>query len=411
MRWFLCLLLLPAALCAMNGAAEIGVGAKSKGMGGVGVALPQDSFAAAHNPAGTVWLCNRGDIGLGYTFQSADVFTYTISTGLVEPELSGRSTRGLWFPELGVIWHPHKCHALGLMGFVVGAMQVHYPRDLFNLGDSTPLILEAYTVFFTPSWSWRFSPGQSIGLAVNIAFQTFSSNVNTGGANSSAFWNRQNQSFVADGEFDGTAGASLRFGWLGHFFHRLQVGLSYQTKSWSGKLSTYKGWIPNAGDLKWPAQVAAGFSWTFCHNWVVAFDYLCTFWQDVKGWGNTNFALNPRQGSPQGPGFGWRDRSVVKVGTAWTPWRCCTLRLGYNYGPTPIKSREVFRNQATMQVVEHHITLGATACLGCGEFTGYYYHGFKKSVKGSAPYDVSSIYTANLSNSQNGFGFEYGARF
>src|SRR4030065_652539 len=52
------------AAIASNGFFAIGQGTKSKGMGGVGIALPQDSLASAANPAGMVFLGDRFDIGM-----------------------------------------------------------------------------------------------------------------------------------------------------------------------------------------------------------------------------------------------------------------------------------------------------------------------------------------------------------
>ncbi|MDE2353380.1 MAG: long-chain fatty acid transporter, partial [Betaproteobacteria bacterium] len=49
---------------ATNGYFAIGYGQKSVGMGGVGIALPQDALAAASNPAGMVWVGDRTDLGL-----------------------------------------------------------------------------------------------------------------------------------------------------------------------------------------------------------------------------------------------------------------------------------------------------------------------------------------------------------
>ena len=43
-----------------------GYGVKAQGMGGVGIALPQDALAAATNPAGMAWVGNRLDVGLNW---------------------------------------------------------------------------------------------------------------------------------------------------------------------------------------------------------------------------------------------------------------------------------------------------------------------------------------------------------
>lgn len=51
---------------ATNGYFEHGYGIKSQGIGGVGIALPQDGLAAAANPAGTAFVGNRVDAGLSW---------------------------------------------------------------------------------------------------------------------------------------------------------------------------------------------------------------------------------------------------------------------------------------------------------------------------------------------------------
>jgi long-chain fatty acid transport protein len=49
---------------ATNGYFSHGYGVKSQGLGGVGIALPQDSLAAATNPAGLGLVGDRVDVGL-----------------------------------------------------------------------------------------------------------------------------------------------------------------------------------------------------------------------------------------------------------------------------------------------------------------------------------------------------------
>jgi long-chain fatty acid transport protein len=49
---------------ATNGYFQHGYGIKSQGMGGVGIALPQDALAAATNPAGMAFIGDRYDLGV-----------------------------------------------------------------------------------------------------------------------------------------------------------------------------------------------------------------------------------------------------------------------------------------------------------------------------------------------------------
>ncbi len=51
---------------ARVGTFDVGYGSKSRGMGGCAVALPQDTYVGAINPAGMVWIGNRLDAGFQF---------------------------------------------------------------------------------------------------------------------------------------------------------------------------------------------------------------------------------------------------------------------------------------------------------------------------------------------------------
>ena len=72
---------------ATNGYFSHGYGIKAKGMGGVGIALPQDALAAATNPAGMAMVGSRMDFGLDL-FMPDRTATWTVSpAGLGSPPL------------------------------------------------------------------------------------------------------------------------------------------------------------------------------------------------------------------------------------------------------------------------------------------------------------------------------------
>ena len=78
MKPLLALSLLTAAAnaTATDGYFAHGYGVKSQGMGGVGIALPQDAIAAASNPAGMGLIGDRMDVGMTYNFKKNDKRKY-----------------------------------------------------------------------------------------------------------------------------------------------------------------------------------------------------------------------------------------------------------------------------------------------------------------------------------------------
>lgn len=84
-RWLAFTLLLAIPAFATDGYFSTGYGVKQQGQGGAGIALPQDSLAAATNPAGMVFVGDRFDFGLTWfrPIRGASI------TGSENPQLDG----------------------------------------------------------------------------------------------------------------------------------------------------------------------------------------------------------------------------------------------------------------------------------------------------------------------------------
>jgi len=409
-------LLLPVCLFATNGASDIGVGAKSKGMGGVGIALPQDAFASAFNPAGLVRVGNRGDVGLGYIQQTGFQRVYDIQTGATFEAITGKnSSRSLWFPELGLVWRYCANQSVGFAAFVRGAQSTRFEFKAFeNLGASIPSRFSGYSIFFVPSWSWGITPCISVGLAINGMVQTHSNNVDYSGLDSSIAPNLPNGSFLGPGRVDTAGGVSVRGGVLAAPAHWLNLGITYQTPALMSKLSSYSGQWPDGGYWDWPSEMGAGVA-VCCDSLLFSIDWVYLFWSDTTTWGNSfvfaegqTGGFQYKTGSRFGPGFGWRDQTVWKFGFSWTPCRCLTFRGGYNFGNTPQLGEEAFLNRLTFATVQHHVTVGVSWTICALELSAYYYHGFKGRVKGRGPFFVGSSDTADVVNHQNAVGISVG---
>lgn len=408
------MLAVPGVGYATNGMNDIGVGAKSKGMGGVGIALPQDAFAAAHNPAGMVYLGCRYDLGLGYVFQDAYESAVTTSTGFIPFRF--KSDEGLWYPEIAFNWNYIPCQSLGVTAYIYGAIDTVY-----DVPERVAQSYEFYSVFLSPSWSWQFTCAHSVGVAFNVAWNGL--RASSQGTAPTLFPVVTSRSlypdYVVNNGTDWELGVGIRVGWLGRLSRCLRVGATFQTKTWMGKFKKYQGLHVDDGNYDLPAEAGIGIVWDICPCLTLAFDFVDRFWNTSK-----TFDHNSRQpngqfwgggatnvfGSESGIGFGWRDQPIYKIGLAY---RCCrwTFRIGWNHGDGPIgAATETRLNTLTQCVIEDHVTVGATWCTCCGELTAYYYHGFKHHLRGFDSGENPAI-NYNLENIQNGVGVSYGARF
>lgn len=92
----------PAAALATTGYFSHGYGLKAKGMGGVGIALPQDALAPATNPAGLGFIGSRLDAGLDWfrPIRSSEIVG-NIFPG-VNGTYDGSGQKNFYIPEFGV---------------------------------------------------------------------------------------------------------------------------------------------------------------------------------------------------------------------------------------------------------------------------------------------------------------------
>jgi long-chain fatty acid transport protein len=90
-------------------------------------------------------------------------------------------------------------------------------------------------------------------------------------------------------------------------------------------------------------------------------------------------------GTNDGPGFGWQDVDVFRLGVQYRIDPTWTVRAGYNRSDNPITSRDVTINILAPGTVQDHVTLGFSYAIDkASEITAMYGHAFKKEVTGSS---------------------------
>lgn len=399
MRRLLYLIILSgfATLSAANGLLQIGYGAKSKGMGGVGIALPQDTFAAAMNPAGMICLGRRGDVGLHWTKSLGNA--YFTDTGGITTRFHSRPN--LFFPEFGVVY-PFGCQSFGLTLVVNGNWVAAYRQPVPGFG-TTNLRCEYGQFNLIPSWSWRINRYNAVGVGLNMMYARFKANgLQTIALSSIAPAN------VTHEHYDWRGGVGIRFGWLLTICPAFKVGLTYQTKTWMSNFQRYRGLIPLAGQVDLPSQLGLGLAWQPHQRFVVSLDAIKICWTNGRFFKNELTAANALlYGANNGPGLGWRDMLVVKVGAALQVTKGFVIRGGYNGGEQPVASSSVFLNTLTLATVQHHVTVGATYCFCLGELSFDYIHGFNRQVRGT---DLAGN-PVRLEAQEDSVGVSFGRRF
>ena len=411
------LLCLPGLALATSGYFATGYGVKSAGMGGVGIALPQDGLAAATNPAGTAFVGDRLDLGLTWFAPKRS----TEITGSQIPGLNGdydgNDKSNFFIPELGYVkqFSPQLSGSVAIYGN--GGMNTDYATNpLTAFGGNGNAGVDLSQLFITPSVAYKITPDHSIGLGVNIAYQRFKAY----GIPPMFGMFSESPSNMSDNGYDSAWGWGGRIGYTGKITPELTIGATYATKTYMGSFDKYQGLFAEQGGFDIPANWGLGVAWKAIPALTLAFDYQRIQYSGVKSIANpienlfpiTQFGPSNQFGSNNGPGFGWEDVNVYKLGAAYEigDW---TLRGGYTYVDQPIPESQTFLNIYAPGVVQSHLSLGATwATSKTGELSFNYIHAFENTVNGSG--SIPPAFgggEANLTMYQNSFGVAYGWKF
>ena len=267
-------------------------------------------------------------------------------------------------------------------------------------------------LFISPSVAWNATSDHVFGAALNLAHQRFSIRGLTPFAQPAASESSGN---VHNQGTDTSNGVGVRLGWIGQIAPQWRLGATWASKI-QGRFDKYKGLFAEQGGFDIPANYGVGISWQPAKDWTLGLDYQVIELSDVKSVGNPLSQLTAQGqllGSTNGPGFGWKDVKVVKLGVIHQLNDAWTLRAGYSHATQPIPKSEAFLNVLAPGVVQDHLTAGFTwQASANSEWSAHYTHAFEKTVKGtSAIPDGYGGGDANIRLKEDIIGVSYGWKF
>ncbi|MDH4095166.1 MAG: outer membrane protein transport protein [Betaproteobacteria bacterium] len=403
--------LAPGAAFATTGYFAHGYGIKAKSMGGVGIALPQDALAPATNPAGIAFVGNRIDLGAEwFTPDRGASITGSGAPG-ANGTYDGNDTKSFLIPEFGYNRVINPNWTFGVAVYGNGGMNTDYKTNPFAaFGGTGSAGVDLMQLFVAPTVAWK-SGNHAIGVSLNLAYQRFKAEGIQGFAMFSA-----SPGNVSNNGYDDSTGVGVRIGWTGQVSPTVTLGATYQSTTKMGEFDKYKGLFADQGDFDIPENYGLGIAWKATPALTLAADVLQINYSDVASVGNTADCLFMgacQLGGSNGPGFGWQDTTVFKIGLAYEMKPGTTLRAGYVKLDQPIPASQTFFNILAPGVVEDHLTLGLTVATSkTGELTVMYMHAFEKEVNGSNSIPMAfGGGNANLRMSQDSLGVAYGWKY
>ena len=370
---------------ATNGYFNHGYGTISQGMAGTGTAWSQSSIAVATNPAGMAFVGHRVDVDMEW-FSPRREYEVTGGTSTpppgtfyLQPGKVQSDSEHFGIPTFGYNRELGSNQTLGITFYANGGMNTDYRQNTFYAGHAG---VNLEQLFISPSWTFRFSERQAVGVAPVIAMQRFEAKGLAAfapfSADAAALSNRnKNYSW----------GYGIHLGWQGEVLPGLRAGVSWRSRIYMSKFNRYRGLFAGQGGFDIPMMVNAGLAWQFNGNQHLLLDVQHVWYSQVKSVGAPmlpNLALS-QLGNNDGAGFGWRDMTTLKLGWQWDQSSKQSWRAGISYGRQPIPQKEVLFNILAPGVQEWHFTGGFTHRFDSVQLSGMVFYSPTKSVSGENP--------------------------
>lgn len=352
---------------ATDGYFPHGYGLKANGMGGASTAMAQDSLGGATNPASMVFAGSRLDLGVTLFSPRRDA----TRTDAAMPPLNGSVESGSNYfavPEVGYNRMINRNLSAGVTVYGNGGMNTDYPQGNFNCGRGPANILcgsgglgvDLIQLVIAPTVSYKIAEHHALGLSLLLGYQRFKADGLQAFAAMPGF--SQAPANVTNVGHESSTGVGVRVGYFGQLTDRVNVGVAFSPRMRMSKFDKYRGLFAGSGSFDIPENYSVGVSFVPVRNWTLALDYQRVNYSGVHSVGDPSFPVAPL-GAANGPGFGWRDVDVVKLGVAWQMDPRWTLRAGFNHGRNPIQPADVTFNILAPGVITSHYTAGFTYAL------------------------------------------------
>lgn len=431
---------------ATNGYFTDGVGAKNKGLAGAGSADPEELMIIATNPAGLAFVDERFEAGL--ELFSPDR-SYSTSPSLAQGH-GGAFTIGpneltsdhklFPLPYIAFDWQPDALDSIAVAFYGRGGMNTTWRGGTATFdptGRGNPPVTFAGTygggtagvdlmqgfVNLTGAHSTadhRFSFGASLIFAAqrfearglgNFAPYTITFAQSGGTIMPTDLTNNGH-------EMSYGGGASVGVEWRPD--PRFSAALAYTTKMFMSKFSRYSDLFAAGGGFDIPPSATLGLTFKPEQATAVDFDVQRIWFSQVASVGNPigNLFACPTAGAggtdlesclggSHGPGFGWGDMTVYKLGLRADLTSEWTGRIGVSHGKQPIPSSQVTFNILAPGVIENHLAIGATRSGDEGEFNVAFTYAFNKTVTGPNTFDPTQTISFKMHQFDLEFAYDW----
>ncbi len=271
---------------ATNGYFLQGYGTDSKAQAGVGIALPLDSLTVATNPAGLIAVVDAVTFGVEIFRPRRDA---TLVQGGQSEEFDGNGTRTFYLPEIGFSRHLSDRIAWGVALYGNGGLDTNYGSNPYaRFGAQGSAGVDLQQAFLTPALAVKLNDANSLGLALNVAYQRFEAKgIGIFGNFSEA------PGDVSNRGHDDSTGVGVRLGWLGRVNDYVSLGATWQSKTHMGRFDKYSGLFADGGSFDIPESYGVGIAVRPSRLLSIGLDWQRILYADIPPSGTASTPCSP----------------------------------------------------------------------------------------------------------------------
>jgi long-chain fatty acid transport protein len=353
---------------ATEGYFSNGYGVVNKSMAGAGVALGFDGMSQVTNPASLAVVQTQFTADLSvFSPRSSYTVTGAPSGGVFSlQEGSFDSDRQYFYvPSFSNVWEIDDSSSWGWALYSNGGMDTTWNEPASGVFGGGKAGLDLGQAFLQFTYAQEISPEVYLGVSPIIAVQRFRA------FGLSQFDNATYSSSpgdVTNNGYDWSYGYGGKIGIQAGIGGGFTFGAAYQSQMFMTDFNKYSGLLANGGEFDIPATLQAGFAWEADSGFLVALDYKRIFYGDIDAVANSFSRLDTGTGvllgSNAGPGFGWRNLDIFKLGVQVPVGSSVTLRAGASINNDPVARKEVLFNILAPEIQQQHYTAGLTWQVG-----------------------------------------------
>lgn len=395
---------------ATNGDTLIGVGAKARGMGGVGIAMSHGAESTLSNPA-LITSVENTEISFGGTVFMPEIKTQlnaneaAVQAQQMAPQNKMTSDADLnMIPEVSLAMKINERFYVGIGMWGTAGMGTDYSqgdgiRNTLATGQFSnfDMVTNLQLMQFAVPLAYKTN-GLSIAVAPILQY----GNLDIGyvmpdqtGATSTI-----GAGLAQDFGFGYSLGATYDFsnGLTLGAVYKSKINMEY-TNQLSAATQPFGIVLPDGDHLEQPAEIGVGFTYSIDQH-TFALDYRKIKWSDAKGYKD----------------FGWKDQNVIAVGYEYVRdnW---ALRVGYNHESSAVVETmnpaiNMFNLLGFPATEETHYTVGGTYEINDQFSVDLAYVHAPSSTK---TYDVSALQmgldSVTTDHSENSISFQLNYKF